>query len=177
MKILLLILVILSLAKEDCYKIFGLNKGADLKTVKKQFRKLSLIYHPDKNNSPRAQEKYKTMTNAYQEILQGHANNYDDIKYKNRGQSSNSSDQEDLFKNTYQKQKNTEYQNKKNEIFKGIKFYLFIATILLFWYIVYKVIIFIQDDDNSQNDSENNQQNNEQYQENIKNLQYEEIFN
>ena len=35
MRFLILLLIVLSLAKEDYYKTLGLNKGADLETVKK----------------------------------------------------------------------------------------------------------------------------------------------
>lgn len=35
--------------KEDYYKLLGVPKDADDKTIKKKFKKLAIKYHPDKN--------------------------------------------------------------------------------------------------------------------------------
>lgn len=52
------------------YKILGLSPGASEKEVRKKYRKLVMIYHPDKNDSPEAEEKFIEITEAY-EILTG----------------------------------------------------------------------------------------------------------
>lgn len=52
------------------YKILGLSPGASEKEVRKKYRKLVMIYHPDKNDSPQAEEKFIEITEAY-EILTG----------------------------------------------------------------------------------------------------------
>ncbi|THD24909.1 DnaJ subfamily B member 4 [Fasciola hepatica] len=52
----------------DFYKVLGINKGADLDEIKKAYRKMALRYHPDKNKSPNAAEKFKEIAEAY-EIL------------------------------------------------------------------------------------------------------------
>lgn len=49
----------------DPYDILGLSPGADEDEIKKAYRKLSLIWHPDKNPSEEAAEKYITISKAY----------------------------------------------------------------------------------------------------------------
>ena len=49
------------------YEILGISKSATIDEIKTQFRKLALIYHPDKNGSS-GNEKFKEISNAY-EIL------------------------------------------------------------------------------------------------------------
>ncbi len=52
------------------YKILGLPDDSDLVLVRKQYRKLVMRYHPDKNPSPTAKAKFIAITEAY-EILVG----------------------------------------------------------------------------------------------------------
>lgn len=57
---------ILLLAKSaDYYKILGVSKSASASDIKKAYRKLSLKYHPDKNPSPDASEKFAEIATAY----------------------------------------------------------------------------------------------------------------
>jgi len=53
------------MAKEDYYKILGIDRKADKKEIKKSYRKLALKYHPDKNPSKDAEEKFKDISEAY----------------------------------------------------------------------------------------------------------------
>ena len=55
---------------KDYYKILGVDKNADKKTIKKAYRKLALKWHPDKNidNKEVAEEKFKEISEAYQVI-------------------------------------------------------------------------------------------------------------
>ena len=50
---------------KDYYKILGINKGASEDDIKKGYRKMALKYHPDKNKSPGAEEKFKEIAEAY----------------------------------------------------------------------------------------------------------------
>jgi len=52
-------------AQRDYYEVLGVDKNADTKTVKTAFRKLALKYHPDRNKSPDAEEKFKEIAEAY----------------------------------------------------------------------------------------------------------------
>lgn len=50
---------------KDYYKILGVPKSANDDTLKKAYRKLALKYHPDKNQTPGAEEKFKEIGEAY----------------------------------------------------------------------------------------------------------------
>lgn len=52
----------------DLYNILGVDKNSDPDTIKKAYRKLAAQFHPDKNKSPDAENKFKEINNAY-EIL------------------------------------------------------------------------------------------------------------
>ncbi|KAJ3622716.1 hypothetical protein MTP99_019001 [Tenebrio molitor] len=51
---------------KDYYKILGLSKGASDDDIKKAYRKLALKYHPDKNKTAGAEEKFKEVAEAYE---------------------------------------------------------------------------------------------------------------
>ena len=53
------------MSKEDYYKILGVDKNSDKKEIKRAYRKLALKYHPDKNPSKSAEEKFKDISEAY----------------------------------------------------------------------------------------------------------------
>lgn len=50
----------------DYYKMLDLNKNATEDEIKKAYRKLALKYHPDKNKSPEAEERFKEIAEAYE---------------------------------------------------------------------------------------------------------------
>lgn len=51
---------------KDYYKILGISKGANEDEIKKAYRKMALKYHPDKNKSPDAEEKFKEIAEAFE---------------------------------------------------------------------------------------------------------------
>ena len=51
--------------KRDYYEVLGVSKDADEKDLKKAFRSLARKYHPDKNDAPDADEKFKEIQEAY----------------------------------------------------------------------------------------------------------------
>lgn len=51
--------------KRDYYEVLGVSKDADDKELKKAFRSLARKFHPDKNDAPDADEKFKEIQEAY----------------------------------------------------------------------------------------------------------------
>ncbi|MCE8423353.1 MAG: molecular chaperone DnaJ [Candidatus Methanoperedens sp.] len=51
--------------KRDYYEILGVDKKAPVDEIKTAYRKLAMQYHPDKNKSPDAEEKFKEISEAY----------------------------------------------------------------------------------------------------------------
>ena len=43
----------------DLYKILEIDRKATPEEIKKSYRRLSMKWHPDKNDSPEATEKFK----------------------------------------------------------------------------------------------------------------------
>ncbi|XP_055935754.1 dnaJ homolog subfamily B member 14-like [Argiope bruennichi] len=50
---------------KDFYEILGVPKDAGDSEIKKQYRKLALQFHPDKNKAPGATEAFKAIGNAF----------------------------------------------------------------------------------------------------------------
>jgi molecular chaperone DnaJ len=55
----------LSSGEKDYYGILGVPRDATQDQIKAAYRKLALQYHPDRNKSPEAEEKFKEITEAY----------------------------------------------------------------------------------------------------------------
>lgn len=55
--------------RKDYYKILGIEKDADDNQIKKAYRKVALIHHPDKNpGDDDAAERFKDITEAYETL-------------------------------------------------------------------------------------------------------------
>jgi molecular chaperone DnaJ len=49
----------------DYYEVLGVGRGASNEEIKKAFRRLAREYHPDVNNSPDSEERFKEINEAY----------------------------------------------------------------------------------------------------------------
>ncbi|MBF0325306.1 MAG: molecular chaperone DnaJ [Alphaproteobacteria bacterium] len=54
------------MSKRDYYEVLGAEKGASADDLKKAYRKLAMLYHPDRNpDDPSAADKFKELNEAY----------------------------------------------------------------------------------------------------------------
>lgn len=51
--------------KKTYYEILEVDKKASQKDIKSAYRRLAILYHPDKNKLPEAEEKFKGIAEAY----------------------------------------------------------------------------------------------------------------
>jgi molecular chaperone DnaJ len=51
--------------KRDYYEVLGIPKDANKDQIKAAYRKLALQFHPDRNKSPGAEERFKEISEAY----------------------------------------------------------------------------------------------------------------
>jgi len=52
-------------SKRDYYEVLGVPRKASKEDIKRAYRHLALKYHPDRNKSPEAEEKFKEISEAY----------------------------------------------------------------------------------------------------------------
>jgi len=82
--------------KRDYYEILGVEKKASADEVKTAYRKLAMQFHPDKNKSPDAEEKFKEISEAYAVLSdQGKRQQYDQFGHAGIDQRYS---QEDIFR-------------------------------------------------------------------------------
>ena len=83
------------------YEVLGVPENASMDEIKKAYRKLSLLYHPDANinnpNKKQAEEKFKQVQEAYNQIIaareRGETGGYGGF-YGQSGQTSYGNDEE-----------------------------------------------------------------------------------
>lgn len=54
------------MAAKDYYEVLGVTKNSTPQEIKQAYRKLALQYHPDRNKTKEAEEKFKEVTQAYE---------------------------------------------------------------------------------------------------------------
>lgn len=79
----------------DPYEVLGITRGASEEEIKKAYKALSRKYHPDANiNNPHkdeAEEKFKEIQQAYQQIMKERTEGYNYHSQSSYGQNSQSS--------------------------------------------------------------------------------------
>lgn len=67
LSLLLVSWLVVALGGRDFYKILGVSKDASTSQIKKAYRKLAMVYHPDKNpDDPEASDKFHDINEAYE---------------------------------------------------------------------------------------------------------------
>jgi len=53
---------------DDYYRVLGVDRKADTRTIKKAYRKLAVKHHPDRNpnDTKAAEERFKRIGEAYE---------------------------------------------------------------------------------------------------------------
>lgn len=54
--------------KRDYYEVLGVSKASSAAEIKAAYRKKALEFHPDRNKSPDAEQKFKEINEAYQVV-------------------------------------------------------------------------------------------------------------
>ena len=74
----------------DYYKILEVSENADILKIKKQYRKLAMKYHPDRNaGDERAAKKFREITEAYEVLSNEKKRKEYDCKRKNGNNKNN----------------------------------------------------------------------------------------
>ncbi len=123
----------------DYYKILNLPFTASEIEIKKQFRKLVIIYHPDKNGgSKKSEEAFKVILNAYETLSDKDKRAIYDLKYKQYFQKfkSEKTNQNNLRQEDPKQQqpRYREYQKPENtKLNINYRFWLVIVFLALFY--------------------------------------------
>ena len=77
---------------KDYYKILGISENADPELIKKNFRKLALKFHPDRNPGEDSEKKFKELNEAYSVLSNPEQRSQYDVQRRNpfgHGQNAN----------------------------------------------------------------------------------------
>lgn len=104
---------------KDYYKILGVEDTADIKDIKKAYRKLALKFHPDVNAEEHADEKFKEVAEAY-EVLKDESKRaeYDEIRRYGAGAAPQDWQPRRQHSQSYQ-QSHADFSDFFNQVFGG----------------------------------------------------------
>ena len=106
--------------KDDYYLILNVDKYANSEEIKKQYKKLVFIYHPDKNKNIKADEAFKIINNAYINLINEDKRKEYDIKLNkknnkyNKEKENKKENKNNIYKNNNKKKENKKYFYKNN---------------------------------------------------------------
>ncbi|MCS7117327.1 MAG: DnaJ domain-containing protein [Thaumarchaeota archaeon] len=83
--------------KRDYYEILGVPRNATKEEIKRAYRRLALQYHPDRNKSPDAEERFKEISEAYAVLSDDEKRRLYDL-YGHEGISQTYAKTEDIFR-------------------------------------------------------------------------------
>ena len=83
----------------DYYKILEVPENADVFEIKKQYRKLAMKYHPDRNaGDEKAAKKFREITEAYEVLSNGKKRKEYDYKRENESNQPKNKNNKENFK-------------------------------------------------------------------------------
>jgi DnaJ-class molecular chaperone len=93
------------MAEESYYDILGVSKDADEKEIAKQYKKMAVKWHPDKNlnNKEEAEEKFKEIAEAYEVLSDPKKRKLYDKHGKEGLKQEHHIDPEELFKHMFER--------------------------------------------------------------------------
>jgi hypothetical protein len=124
----------------DYYSFLGLKPGSSVEDIKKAYRKMARLYHPDLNHSPDAKDFFIGATEAYEFLIAWH----------NKIQSDEQTYEQAMedwrkYRQVRSRKRATAYARAPYNTFTNTKFYkttrIFDATIILFSLIISVMVI------------------------------------
>jgi hypothetical protein len=119
----------------DYYEILGIPQNSSTDEIKKAYRKMARIYHPDINPAPDAKDYFILITEAYEFLIANH----DKIKSNEQAYNEAMEDWRKYRQNRSRKRA-TAYARTSYGTFKNTKFYkttrIFDGTAIIFSFIV-----------------------------------------
>ena len=127
---------------KDHYKTLNVTFGASDTEIKKRFRKLATIHHPDKNcGSKKSEETFKVILNAYETLSDSQKREIYDIKYKQHFQylksetssQNNTNDKNEEPKQSSPSKKESQHTEKKKTK-ANYSFWIMVLLALIYLY-------------------------------------------
>lgn len=92
------------MSKRDYYEVLGVSRNANPDELKKAYRKMALMYHPDRNpDNPEAEQSFKEASEAYEVLSNSEKRSlYDQFGHeglRSRGAGPGFANMEDIFSN------------------------------------------------------------------------------
>jgi hypothetical protein len=119
----------------DYYEILGIPSDSSTDEIKKAYRKMARVYHPDINPAPDAKDHFILITEAYEFLIANH----DKIKANEKAYNEAMEDWRKYRQNRSRKRANA-YARTSYGTFKNTKFYkttrIFDGTTIIFSFVV-----------------------------------------
>jgi len=119
----------------DYYKILGIPSNSSFEEIKKAYRKMARLYHPDINPAPDAKDLFISATEAYEFLIANHNKNMTDEEAFNKAM-----DDWRKYRQDRSRRRATAYARASYGSFKNTKFYkttrIFDGSIIIFSFVI-----------------------------------------